>query len=292
MATVHKRWSNWALGDLQKCGIYFEKKHLRREFKPKSIAAIRGISVHRQAQDSFLGVMDGKDAFDAEEAKDRAADHFEHEFGQGHRFDKDELEEHGSEKKVKAVHKDAAVHLSAGHANTITPIVRPIAVEQKISVTPKGRDYTVSTVIDLVDLHVKNPFGDSNDPENQQEIVRDLKTKKTPPKKNEAEESQQLTFQALGRLAHTKKLPEKFSLDVLWLTAQKKQQKHEFLYTERTMDDIKTLLRRIDLAVEAVNKGVFLPASSAGGSRPWWCSERFCEYWYECPFGAKERVQV
>lgn len=285
----HRDWSHWSLGDFQKCGIFFETRHIRGIRKQKPAAAIRGIALHAQAQETFRRRYTNQPILTPDEAKDCAADAFEKEWEKGHRLDKDELEEFDhNPKKVKAAYKDEAVSLSGEHARIIAPAVTPLAVERKYTVEPKGWDFRIHTVVDLVDAQTPITFNPEPDPDVIPDVVvRDLKSKRKPPGKNEAEQSQQLTFQALGLLADTQELPDSLQLDVMWTTAKRKDLKHRFDSTKRTEEHIAQLLQRIYLAHEAVNKGVFLPPPTDH----WACSEKYCEFWFDCPFGAKGRVQ-
>jgi hypothetical protein len=281
----HKDWSQWALGNMQKCGIYFENRHILKKRKQMGVAAIRGIAVHEQARGSLIKKMGGLQPYGVEQAKDEAAMFFEKRAGEGYRIDPDELQQHGSVKAVKAMYKDEAVNLSATHASVLAPVISPIAVEEKITVSPKGYDINIHTIVDLIDAQPKPGF--PKEGARRDIIVRDLKTRRKAPFKTEADQSQQLTFQALGYLSQEGKLPDKLGLDVLWQTPKAKKREHRFEVTTRSEGHINVLLRRIQNAVEAVNKGVFTPAAPDS----WFCGAKYCEYFHECPYGSGRREQ-
>jgi len=44
--------------------------------------------------------------------------------------------------------------------------------------------------------------------------------------------------------------------------------------------DLRTLVRRINAGVRAVEAGAFVPAPVGA----WYCSEQWCEYWTQCPY--------
>lgn len=288
-----KRWSQWALGNYQKCGYYFYLKHVKQIKKQKSMAAIRGISVHEQAQESFRSKMDGLGLFSVERAQDVASDKFDGIFQEEHRIDADELQLHGSVEAVRALYKDESMAMTKHHAVAMAPPVNPIAVERKVTVEPKGYDFSISCIVDLVDVQPKPTFksiarGVPVEPSGQREIVRDLKTRRKAPFKDEAARSQQLTFQALGRLVEKGELPDELGLDVVWQTPKTKRVDHRFDTSTRTEDDITVLLRRVQQAGQAVEKGVFTPAPPDS----WFCGPKYCEYWHECPYGGQKRVQT
>lgn len=287
-----KKWSQWALGNYQKCGYYFYLKHIKNIRKQKSMAAIRGIAVHQQAQDSFQSKMDGLGLYSVERAQDVASDTFDGIFSQEHRIDKEELEALGSVEKVRAFYKDETMGITKHHVVAMTPPVNPIAIERKIVVKPQGFDFSVATVVDLVDCQPKPTFstiakGVPVGPADTQEVIRDLKTRRKAPFKDEAARSQQLTFQALGRYAETGKLPDEVGLDVVWQTPKMKKIDHRFDRSTRTEEDLNVLLRRVQQAGQATEKGVFTPAPPDS----WFCSSKYCEYFRECPYGGAQRVQ-
>ncbi len=303
---MHKKWSNWALNDFQKCGHYFYEKHIRKNRKPSGPAAVRGRSVHSQAQASFGKKMAQGIGFQKEEARDFTADMFEKKWDEGVRLDKEEIAELGSEGEVKGRYKDESVNLSGHHAVKLAPVINPIAVERKVIVKPKGHDWQVSVIMDLVEerdtpipittFEEANAFTVSQEvdgddapewPTEKQEVVRDLKTTRKAPKKDLAESSQQLTFQALGRMAETGSMPDELGLDVLYQTPKTGQLKDTYLVAHRDKEDINVLMHRVDIAFEAVARGTFMPAPPDH----WFCSPRWCEYWDECPY-VRKPVQI
>ena len=319
---MHKKWSHSALNDYQKCGHYFYLKHIIKRKAPGNPPATRGIAVHRQAEGSFRQKMDIGESYTVEKAKDEGATHFEEIWERyGTEPDKGEVKELGSPGAVKAAYKDETVNLSGAHAKVLAPAIDPITVEEKVIMKPRDRDYRISVIVDLVERRPQpTPFPDAlrasvegTDPlpENAApsvapsesggaqpglhdtvpisyvQVARDLKTTRKAPNKDEAEKSQQLSFQALGWLAKTGHLPHGLSLDYLWQTPAKKELKKKTLDTERTKEDINRLLVRVDRTVDATAKGVFLPTQPDH----WFCSPKFCPYFEECPY-TKNPVQI
>jgi hypothetical protein len=78
------------------------------------------------------------------------------------------------------------------------------------------------------------------------------------------------------------KLPRESRLVHLVRTPRSKEMSVVTQTTERTMDDIKTLVARIKTAVDAVEKGVFVPADPSSASSPCnWCefNDGTCPYY-------------
>ena len=90
----------------------------------------------------------------------------------------------------------------------------------------------------------------------------------------------QLTFYSMLRQAEVGHLPKELALDYLVRTPSKHEQKHVPLVTTRGPEDVASLVHRINVAVEAVKKGIFVPASPDA----WYCSATWCEYFHDCKF--------
>lgn len=292
-------WSDWALGTYQRCGLYFFFKFIEGKDFPYSLSGARGSSVHAQAETSFLRKMQGQPLLTPGEAAEAAAGEFDRiEQERGIAIRPEELQEYGTQEKATGFHKDEAVQLSKLHASVLAPHVEPVAVEQRVEVD--FRDFVVSCVIDLVDkqermIPIVEPSAgpiaraQASDYERKEILItRDLKTRRKPPKKEEAATSQQLTFQAIATTTFFEKTPEVFALDVLYRTPKTGIMKYVPSLSTRNEEDMNELLLRIWKTVEAVKKGVFLPAPADH----WFCSPQYCEAWSGCPHAQKRPVLV
>jgi hypothetical protein len=56
--------------------------------------------------------------------------------------------------------------------------------------------------------------------------------------------------------------------------------------TERSDEDYRQLLMRVDAVTAAIEAGVFLPTTPDN----WRCSPKFCGYYDTCPYGRRKRV--
>jgi hypothetical protein len=112
------------------------------------------------------------------------------------------------------------------------------------------------------------------------EVVRDLKTSEKSPSKDAADRSQQLTMYALIRQAEVGALPVKLTLDYLVRTPARLDRKHVPLDTVRDAEDVGALVHRINTAVEAVKRGVFMPTAPDS----WWCAPAWCEFYGSCVY--------
>lgn len=265
MAFDLRRWSHSALALLQECGEAFRRRYIEGEGLPSSLRQVRGSTIHAVAHLGFARTLRRQVPLVLAEARDLAADQFDALCRRGLRFEPEELEA-GVDKSTGAA-KDFAVKLSAYHLQHVAPTVNPIRVERRIVVKPKDSDITIVGKMDLVD---KRPTG---------EWVRDLKSGEHAPARTVAETSQQLTTYALLRWAEVGTLPERLALDYLIRTPSGRESYAPYL-TQRSAEDVQGLVRRINVAVSAVSKGIFVPTNPDS----WKCSERFCEFFNTCPY--------
>ena len=260
------RWSNSSLQCLQQCGERYRRRYIERDFVPRSPRQVRGTVVHKVASIAYLQKYALRTLPSVEQTRDTAADAFEAEWRSGVLLSAEEAEIGAA--RVEADSKDFAVDLAGFHVEAVAPAITPVGVERKIIVKPKDSDLEINGVIDLIDA---TPAG---------EVIRDLKTAEKSPVKSAAEDSMQLSFYAMIRQAEVGHLPKELALDYLVRTPSKHERKHVPLVTTRGPEDVASLVHRINVAVEAVKKGIFVPASPDA----WYCSRAYCEYFESCPY--------
>ena len=261
------KWSNSALTTLQGCGERFRRRYIEHEYTRPAPRMVRGTAVHRVAAQSYLRKMTTRTLPTVEEARDLAATEFDAAWRAGVVLSEDEAARGIT--AVRDASKDFAVDLSGFHVAAVAPAVEPIGIERHIIVTPKDSDLVIHGTIDLID---RTPTGG--------ESIRDLKTAEKSPPGNAADTSQQFTLYGLIRMAEVGALPEVFTLDTLVRTPVRAEKKHVVLHTTRDAADVGALVNRINLAVEAVKKGVFVPADPSD----WRCSKTYCEFFQTCPY--------
>lgn len=267
------QWNNSALATLEKCGERFRRRYVENERVPPSPRMLRGTVVHRIASTTMLRKLSEQEIPSVEEARDLAATEFEEAWAGGVSFDQDTLSAE-SVGRQKGDSKDFAVDLSAFYVERLAPRIKPVAVERKIEVKPRDSDITIHGTIDLISDEIAGPAGPAG------EYVRDLKTSEKSPSSETAEKSQQLTMYAMVRLAEKGALPAGFTLDYLVRTPAKAERKYVPLHTTRDRDDVSALVNRINTAVEAVKRGVFMPTNPEN----WWCAPQWCDYYGTCVY--------
>lgn len=296
MATF-KRWSVSSLGTIQLCGEKFRRKHIEKDYRPAGPAAARGISVNRVKNEAHKRQMAERGEWDGdtpritelpgsprsiEEAKDIAATEFASAVKRGLAFSDAERAEGIS--NVLAQQKDAAVNLGALYVKEVAPPIDPVGVERKIVVAPRDSDIEIVGYLDLIErMQAGQQLVTSGAPiifDQGDEVVPDLKTKDKAPFKDAAAKSSQLTMYAMLRRLEVGKLPRAMKLTHLIQTPKEKRRYIDVQVTTRDEEDVAILLRRINAAVEAVSKGVFVPADPSSPGSP--CG--WCEYKGDCRF--------
>jgi hypothetical protein len=278
-----KRWSNSSLTTLQMCAHKFYLKHILKDYRQAGYQAKRGIAVHHVAKEAhkrqmvdleLWGPDDGIPEISEspgsprsiEEAKDIAATAFDSAVQQGVSMSAKDKEI--GEETLKASQKDLAVALGALYVSDVAPGIKPVAVERKVEIRPKDMDITIMGYIDLVE----DDLGD---------VIRDLKTGEKAPFKDAATFSQQLTMYNMIRAAETRKMPRESRLVHLIRTPGTHKESVVVQSTTRDVGDLVRLRERLSTAIDAVDKGVFVPADqSAPGSPCTWCEFRdgTCKY--------------
>lgn len=261
-----RRWSISALTTLQMCGEKFRRRYIENERWPGGRAAIRGKAVDSAVNDSMETKKTTGDEPIEEKNRDVAATEFEKTWSEGVWLNPEERRE--DSKKLKATTKDVAVDLAGLHARAVGPNLNPIEVQHRIAVAPADSDIEIIGYLDLIDL------------QNGTEIIRDTKTKEKAPRSSEANESQQLTMYALLRMAETGRMPDGLALDQLWRTPARGELNYAVQPTQRGKADFDSLVRRINAGIDAVERGVFIPASEDA----WNCSAKWCEFYETCAF--------
>ena len=257
------------------CGEQFRRRygarfnwHDKEEIIPPNSAIITGISTHRSIEKNLQTAIDTGDNLSLEEVKEIA-------FAEASGLWQKEVSLSDSEseniEKTKGESIDMAVALSSLHATELAPMLKPKSVERKWVIDLKNYPYDLAGTIDIEEYN-----GD-----NSASIIRDTKTAGKTPNQDTANNSEQLSMYALAMKVVDGKMPEKIFLDSL---VKLKTPKLVIQETTRNDFQLKVLMRRIECAISAIEKGIFIPARSDD----WRCSPAWCGYWTTCKFGGKQ----
>jgi len=218
--------------------------------EPPGVALLMGQATHRSIQRNLEQKIETGVLLPLEEAQEIARDEL------NKRWSREEVKLSDAEveegiKNVKGRAVDASVRLSTLHHAEIAPMLNPSHVERRFTLELDGYPVDLQGVIDVEDQD-----GDSI-------IVRDTKTTGKSPNPTDADTSEQLTFYSLGVEVEEGRKPDKVTLDTLVNTQTPKK-----VILESTRDDAdhEVLLRRIERAIEVIEKEAFIPANPSSYS--------------------------
>jgi len=246
---------------LSRCGIQFEFVYVKKEYEPPGIDLLVGRSTHKSVASDMTSKLKNKTLLSLEEICDQARDTLIREWDSGEiRLEVDEAL--WGIKRAKANAIDKTVRLSTLHHIELAPHLNPTHVEREWALDLRGCPVNLAGAIDL---------------QEGSEWIRDTKTSAKTPGEDIAEQSLQLTTYSFASFILDKTLVKNLSLDYL---IDKKVPAKKIFKTTRDEEDFRVLFVRIEAAVKALEKGVFIPARQLD----WWCSSRFCGFFHKCRY--------
>lgn len=259
---------------LQKCGAQFEFRYMRGIRKPPGVSLIVGTGTDAAITKDLQHKIDRAELLPDEQVKQIAAETVRREWNHDVMFDDEEKAQGAARVLGGAV--DKAVRLASLHHGAIAPAVEPVSVQRSWSLDLDAFlvDRGLSGGIDLVGtIDVQDRPG-----------LRDTKTSYKSPPNDAADTSDQLTAYALAVETIDGAAPDRVALDYL---IDSKEPKTKTLESKRGEADFDALLNRVERAVRVIRSGSFAPTNPDN----WWCSQKFCGYWEQCPF-ARRPVSV
>lgn len=261
---IRKHISDTQLDMMSKCGERFRRRYVLGEKVPPGVAMIVGQGVDKSVSANLNNKKDKGELLTEEEIKDVARDTVVSYWKGGISLTNDEVKE--GVKKTGAAAVDKAVRLAETHYHQTAPIINPTHVQRRWAIEIGGFGVDLVGTIDVQEGAVR---------------VRDTKTARKSPPKACAQESDQLTVYAMAVDILDGSPPIEVALD--FMVDLKSGPTANSYYSRRTREDFDVLLRRIATHLDAVEKGVFVPARESD----WWCSERWCGYHSTCPYVRK-----
>jgi hypothetical protein len=262
------------LNQLEGCGEQFRRRYGylfgwndKPEIIPPGVALIIGIATHKSIESNLNNIITEKVALPLDAVTEIAFSEASGAWQQEVFLSDDET---ANIEKTKGDSIDMAVSLAALHAVNIAPLLFPSAVERKWVIKLDGYPVDLAGTIDIEEEIASN--------EGSTIIhIRDTKTAGKSPSAADADSSNQLSMYALAKKVVDGKLPDRIFLDALVKT---KVPKSVTLETTRTEFQLQVLFRRIERAVEIIEKGAFMPCQPTD----WHCTKKFCGYSVTCKF--------
>ncbi len=234
---------------LFKCPKAFEYRYIDKIKTPPKAGMARGKAVDAAVNVDLEAKMSTGSLLPEEQVIDTARDTLEREW----------VEVEDTEDKPV----DEVVSLARLYHGAVAPKVEPTAVQHHWRMHVNG-------MRDLVG------FIDVMEPGR----IRDTKTAKKSPRRDEADVSFQLDMYSLYDRVANAQTPTRH-LD--YLVANKTPKLVQLESAAPTLAEIQPTLERIAAANKAIDAGIFPPAPTLA----WWCSASWCGYHARCPYAKK-----
>ena len=249
------------LNMLSRCGEQYYQRYIKGRKVPPGISLIVGKTVDGSVTHNLTRKLEGKDLLPVEDVIDYTAEQFNQEWESSEVALSEEEMAKGL-KIVKGEALDKSVRLAGLHALEMAPAIQPTHLQRKVQVELPGYPYDLLGYIDV---------------QEGTHSIRDTKTSGKTPVKDIADKDDQLTIYAMMVKVTDGEIPELLCLDYL---IDLKTPKAQVFSTTRTEEDFKPMLRRVEAASLALEKGVFVPARETD----WWCNSKWCGYHSTCPY--------
>ena len=257
-----KSLSPSALRLLQLCGEAYRRRYVEGERTSFGLPAAIGNATHKAAEHRLTSKRDELVLPSEEEIKDITSDAFEHQ------IERPDFE-WGEDSMTSTAAKHQALDLSTLHLNELAPVIEPEIIEQRMEIEIPGYPLKLVGYADVIEVDG---------------TVRDLKTRKRSPKPEDATLDIGLAWYSMQyEVIHGTPAPM-LALDVL--VKKKKPELVSSLATPHEGHD--PLLRRIERATAMIQAGAYMPAEPGH----WKCSEKFCDYYDDCPWGRRGRKTI
>lgn len=254
------------LNMLSRCGEQYYQRYVKGLKVPPGISLIIGKTVDSSVTKNLTQKLNGQDLLPVEAVVDFAAQEFNREWEASEvALSEEELEK--GVRVVKGEALDKSVRLAGLHAIEMAPTILPTHLQRKVQVELTKYPYDLLGYIDI---------------QEGSKAIRDTKTSGKTPAKDIADKDDQLTIYAMMVKVTDGVIPETLCLDYL---VDLKTPTAKVFTTQRTEDDFKPILRRVEAAALALEKGVFIPARETD----WWCSPKWCGYHSTCQYVKRSR---
>lgn len=247
------------INTLYTCPMRYYYRHIEHIIAPPAVAMITGTGTHVSIEHNLNNKIKNDELLPIAQIKDIARDAIERLWDAEVYLT---AEEEKNLRVVKADSVDMVVTLAELHAVHLAPKLEPKAVERKWVIELEGYPYDLAGRIDIEEITG---------------TIRDTKTKKQSPGKDDADTSFQLSMYSLAKEICDGERPDTLCLDTLVKT------KTPQIITQtsfRTDKANQVLMNRIERAIEVIEAGNFMPCDPSH----WACSARFCGYHKICKY--------
>lgn len=249
------------LDKLWTCGEQFRRIYIEMERPTRGTYMAVGSGVDAAVNRNLENKILTGELLSVQEIKDVARDSAEIQWKVGDiSLDADEVKL--GLKQARADSIDKAVRLAELHAKDIAPNLKPTHVQRPWALELNGFPFDIVGTIDV---------------QEGTESVRDTKTSGKSPNKDIADMSDQMTMYSLAIRTIDGVAPKAVALDYL---IDNKTPVAKTFTSDRSDDDFRTLLYRLENAAEVIQKQAFTPARPTD----WVCSAKWCNFHSSCRY--------
>jgi hypothetical protein len=245
-----------------RCGESYRRRYLEKEIIPPSFAMHTGRAIHLTSQKNFEQKIESKIDLPKKEIQEISIENFKAGIKVNGIFLTEE-----ETTRLKSLQNEAeqSTIVYASLYPDVSKKYQPkkIEISQKIKIP--NSDYDLLGVIDLID--------------DEQKII-DIKTCSRSISEGDYDNSTQMTTYSLIHRALSGSEPNQLIIEAL--INKKVPETQTVIIPQRTKRHYEIFLLQIKEIINAITKGVFLPAQSNKFS--WWCSEKSCGYWRTCKY--------
>jgi len=259
--------SNSALSLLMTCGFAFNYKYVLRIPEDRGIRSTAGSGGHKARETYLKAKEETEEGLPVDELTDAARDFVHHTFDK-HPIHADSEFEGKGRTELRDITTDFAVNIAVKDSEDFLPYVKPKLVEHRMAVKFPGMSRTMVGMCDNIEVN---------------DDIRDLKSGKRAYGQKKVDDLPGLTTYGIMRYAETGKLPGAYYVDNV--TLLKNGPGSNAYVTHRTKEQLEQHLQRFIVWNKVIDSGLFGPADPGH----WRCSESFCGYWSQCPFGKAKK---
>jgi len=241
-----------------RCGEQLRRRYVEGQIHPPGVAAIRGTSLHFANETNMKQKVKTREDLPVSDLQDAARDMYvEKVMNEGVHLPKEELP---SKNDILNKGLNETVELTALYREEVAPDIQPVEVERSFQIHIDGCEMPIGGRMDL----------------ERSGKVDDLKTAGRKWSAGQIEKEIQPVMYSLAHEMITGNRPE-FIYHILVATKKPYRQIQRI-----TVNDghYQALRYKIQIIEKMLKHGVFPPANPAS----WWCSPKWCGYWYSCKY--------
>lgn len=266
--TGMKHLSNSSLTSYWKCPERWMRRYILGEYEPASGAMIAGRAADAAETENYGLKLESKRDLELEHVLDLYSDEFEHEVERG---DSGAGIDWHDEKPGKV--KDSGAGALSLYHRTVAPQISPLSVQRRFSIRFEGMRWDFTGYLDLE--YRPAPRRRKGAP------VADLKLKGKRLSPADADADPQVDSYLAARRAEGNPA-KRFDFHVM---ARTKEPTVELISTTRTDAQLDAFLGRIFYAAGEIAWRTEYEAWGYAPPGAWWCAERWCGFWKDCPGG-------